>query len=308
MASPDYFKLIHNLLDPIAPKGLSSVTFTRGGQGVEKAIITAMAERGQANWTAVGFQGSIHGNHTSLALAPFRGDTLGGNRWPALSYPTKENESQVLDSVRSTLKSQNQNGTPAAAVVIETVHSTSGNSASSNFLSELRSLTNESEAALIVDAQETGAGASGKNFWGFDGEADYLVFGKRTQIEGFYSRPESKNATISFGGDHLRLLQFQVIRDVIQNEKLIDRVDKTGAYLRRRLESSKISGISGVRGEGTNLFIDTQDENTAYQLHSHLLKQGVLTKLNGTRGISIKPSLLLEERHADEFVNALSRF
>jgi 4-aminobutyrate aminotransferase/(S)-3-amino-2-methylpropionate transaminase len=55
MASPDYFKLIHNLLDPIAPKGLSSVTFTRGGQGVEKAIITAMAERGQANWTAVGF-------------------------------------------------------------------------------------------------------------------------------------------------------------------------------------------------------------------------------------------------------------
>ena len=86
------------------------------------------------------------------------------------------------------------------------MQSTTGHTASDNFLKELSSISAESEAALIVDATETGCGATGKNFWGFTGSADYLVFGKRTQVEGFYSRPSSKHAAISFGGDHLRLL------------------------------------------------------------------------------------------------------
>lgn len=59
---------------------------------------------------------------------------------------------------------------------------------------------------MIIDATETGCGATGKSFWGFDGDADYLVFGKRSQVEGFFSRPASKADTVSFGGDHLRLL------------------------------------------------------------------------------------------------------
>jgi 4-aminobutyrate aminotransferase-like enzyme len=108
--------------------------------------------------------------------------------------------------VRSSIKSQRQSGNPIAAVVIEPMQSTSGHAASDKFLGELRSLTKENDAALIVDATETGCGATGKSFWGFDGEADYLVFGKRTQADGFYSSPVSKQSSISFGGDQLRLL------------------------------------------------------------------------------------------------------
>lgn len=120
-----------------------------------------------------------------------------------------------------------------AAVVIEPMQSTTGQTASDRFLKELRSVTRDSEAALIVDATETGCGATGKGFWGFKGEADYLVFGKRTQVEGFYSSPESKQSTISFGGEMLRLLQFQVINEVITKDRLIDKVDLVGASLRK---------------------------------------------------------------------------
>jgi 4-aminobutyrate aminotransferase-like enzyme len=81
------------------------------------------------------------------------------------------------------------------------MQSTTGNVASDKFLAELRSLTRENEAALIVDATETGCGATGKSFWGFEGEADYLVFGKRTQADGFFSTVDSKAHSISFGGD-----------------------------------------------------------------------------------------------------------
>jgi acetylornithine/succinyldiaminopimelate/putrescine aminotransferase len=56
------------------------------------------------------------------------------------------------------------------------------------------------------------------------------------------------------------------------------------------------------------LFIDTADAETAKRLQKHLLKEGVLVKLNDTRGIATKPSLLLEQKHVDLFTGALSRF
>jgi 4-aminobutyrate aminotransferase-like enzyme len=260
VASKEFQVLVSKLFAPHAPHNLSAVTFTRGGQGVEKAILTAMAERGQGRWTALGFAGSTHGNHTSFSLSQFRGHPkLPSLNWPTLAFPTSSSESSVLESVRSNLKSQRQSGSPIAAVVIEPMQSTTGNVASDKFLSELRSLTRENEAALIVDATETGCGATGKSFWGFEGEADYLVFGKRTQADGFYSTVDSKAHSISFGGDQLRLLQFQVIDDVIRKDNLIQKVQTVGESLKRQVEStvSKKSAITGVRGLGTSLFIDT---------------------------------------------------
>jgi 4-aminobutyrate aminotransferase-like enzyme len=178
-------------------------------------------------------------------------------------------------------------------------------------LKELRSITKDNESALIVDASETGCGATGKSFWGYTGpEPDYLVFGKRTQVEGFYSTPESKRSSISLGGDQLRLLQFGVIQDTIVKDRLVDKVDLTGASLRKQVESvaSKKSNVTGVRGLGTSLFIETSDGETAFKLQQHLLKEGILVKLNGSKGIALKPSLLLEQKHVDQFTAALSKF
>lgn len=96
---------------------------------------------------------------------------------------------------------------------------------------------------------------------------------------------------------------------MIQN-KLIDKVDMVGASLRKQVEysCSKKSGITGVRGLGTSIYIDTIDGQTAQKLQQHLLKEGVLTKLNGQNGIAAKPSLLFDQKHADLFTAALSRF
>jgi hypothetical protein len=59
---------------------------------------------------------------------------------------------------------------------------------------------------------------------------------------------------------------------------------------------------------GTSLFIDTVDADTARRLQKHLLKEGILVKLNEGRGIATKPSLLLEQKHVDLFTGALSKF
>jgi 4-aminobutyrate aminotransferase-like enzyme len=65
------------------------------------------------------------------------------------------------------LRSQRSSGSPVAAVVVEPMQSTTGHVASDRFLSELQSVASDSESALIVDATETGCGATGKGFWGF---------------------------------------------------------------------------------------------------------------------------------------------
>ena len=188
--------------------------------------------------------------------------------------------------------------------------SQSGDAVSQNFLAELRSLTNDSDSALVIDSTETGAGASGNSYWGFTGESDYLVFGKRTQVEGFYSTPMSKAASISHGCDHLSLLQFQVINEVIQKDRLIDKVNRVGQSFKAEVEKSANGkkGVTGVRGQGTQLFIDTVDEQTAQELHYHLIQEGVLTKLNGARGIALKPALIFEEKHVEQFTNAFAKF
>lgn len=208
---------------------------------------------------------------------------------------------------------QRNAGKPVAAVVIEPLQSTTGSVASERFLKELRSVTKDNEAALIVDATETGAGATGKSFWGFPAVADpdYLVFGKRTQVEGFFSSAESKSASVSIGGDHLRLLQFATIQENMVKERLIEKVDLAGASLRKQIEqtiSKKSSGLTGVKGLGTSLFIETQDGETAFKLQQHLLKEGVVVKANGSRGVSLKPALIMEQKHVDQFTAALSKF
>ena len=45
-------------MGPLAPLGLPAVTFTHSNQGLEKAIMTAMAERGRGNWKVIGFEGT----------------------------------------------------------------------------------------------------------------------------------------------------------------------------------------------------------------------------------------------------------
>ncbi len=125
----------------MTPAGLPAVTFTKGNQAVEKAIMTAMKERGLTNSVAVGFSGSSHGSSASFALSGFRGaNKLPSLNWPVLSYPKNATEeSQVLEQVKNQLKSS-----PVAAVVVEPMNAQTGLSASNNFFTELRSLTKDS--------------------------------------------------------------------------------------------------------------------------------------------------------------------
>lgn len=86
----------------------------------------------------------------------------------------------MLDQVKASFQKAKSANTPLAAVVVEPISYETGQEHSSSFLQELRSLSSDNDAALIVDERNSGCGASGKGFWAYDGPSDYVVFGKRT--------------------------------------------------------------------------------------------------------------------------------
>lgn len=176
----DFADRASDALDSVAPRGLPSVTFTSASNAVEQAIFAAMRERGaNARFSALGFEGSNHGN--SLALTQFAHPGMSLQMgWPSVKYPeSSAQEGQILESIRSAIQKKNDESSPVAAIVIEPTNYQSGYVASAEFMTELTRIAKDSEAALIVDEQATGCGSTGAGFWQYNGPADYVVFGKR---------------------------------------------------------------------------------------------------------------------------------
>jgi acetylornithine/succinyldiaminopimelate/putrescine aminotransferase len=74
----------------------------------------------------------------------------------------------------------------------------------------------------------------------------------------------------------------------------------------KAVEKSK--RITGTRGSGTQIWIDTASAKDAIELQSHLRQNGILVQLNSTFGVVTKPALILDENHASALPKALSKF
>lgn len=208
-AGSDAADLMQSTFEPLAPSGLSAVTLTGNSNAVEAAIFAAMQERGaDSRFSALGFTGSNHG--TSLVLSQFTfPESALSLGWPSVAYPeSPAQEAQVLDAVRKALAAKREASAPVAAIVIEPTNAQTGHVASAGFMSELVGLAKEAGAALIVDEAGTGVGASGQGFWQYNGQADYVTFGRRTQVAGYFSAEKDGSSTYSMAGSRLALQQF----------------------------------------------------------------------------------------------------
>ena len=63
--------------------------------------------------------------------------------------------------------------------------------------------------------------------------------------------------------------------------------------------------ITGVQSAGTMLWINTATGKDAEELRDLLRRAGVLVKLNGPRGVTTKPALILQEHQASVLATAL---
>jgi glutamate-1-semialdehyde aminotransferase len=94
---------------------------------------------------------------------------------------------------------------------------------SDDFIKALRKATKKHGAALIVDETGTAGGASGNGFWQYTGEADFQVFGKRSQVAGFFSADATAH---SVGANDVDLHALKTILDVFNKEHQIGNVQQ----------------------------------------------------------------------------------
>jgi 4-aminobutyrate aminotransferase / (S)-3-amino-2-methylpropionate transaminase len=146
-ASANFGALVKSTIGSVAPDGLKGVTLVNDTNATASAVQAAMIERSQDSnngWSALYFGGSSHGSPLTL------GGMICG--WPKVSYPSgQSDEANILEQVRESLREKRESSSPIAAVVIEPTQQSTGHVASNDFIKSLKSLSEEFEAALVVD-------------------------------------------------------------------------------------------------------------------------------------------------------------
>jgi acetylornithine/succinyldiaminopimelate/putrescine aminotransferase len=288
----------------MAPQGLFSISLTSDGHANEQAVMSAMARKtaktGQAgNWKVISFKGCCHGTQ-SLGQHHL---THGGSFVSQVDYPSLVNENDTISQLEEMMSSD------VAAVIIEPFAPLSGLTASSSFLDNLSKLCHKHDTSLIIDETNTGYFGAGHKRWMSDSmteRPDYLVFGKRAQVSGFFSNQD--DAHRSSNGDVRSMLSLKVIDEVVKSEKLNDKT--SGTKIGESLSSLKdrSSAVESFGGYGGQWTIKCQDETSAKKLWAHSIENGVIMKLISDDTLATRPALNFDDKHASIFDRALRSF
>ena len=201
------------------------------------------------------------------------------------------------------------------AVIIEGIQGVGGiRIPDAQFLQQLQEECNATGTTLILDEIQSGCGRSGKFFahqWA--GIRPDII----TQAKGIGNGFPIGCVLISpkfqavygelgttFGGNHLACAAAQAVLEVMEEEHLLDNVNKVGNYLMEEL--GKIPRIKEVRGKG--LMIGMEFEEPIKEIRRRLLfQEHVFTGVSGTNVIRLLPPLTLTMEQAQEFIERFKR-
>ena len=211
-----------------------------------------------------------------------------------------------IDAVRAEIEKGD-----VTAVIIEGIQGVGGvQIPSATFLQQLQQLCNETDTTLILDEIQSGCGRSGKFFahqWA--GIKPDII----TQAKGIGNGFPVGVVLISpkfqaiygelgttFGGNHLACAAVEAVLDVMENENLLDNVNKVGDWLLAELK--KIDGVKEVRGQG--LMIGIEFDEPVKDIRRRLLfEERVFTGVSGMNTIRLLPPLTLTMEQARLFID-----
>lgn len=201
------------------------------------------------------------------------------------------------------------------AVIIEGIQGVGGIQVpTTEFLQQLQQLCNETGTTLILDEIQSGCGRSGKFFahqWAGikpDMITQAKGIGNGFPIGVLLISPKFQavygELGTTFGGNHLACVAAEAVLDVIDEENLLDNVNRVGEYLINEL--SQIECIKEVRGRG--LMIGIEFDEPIKEIRSRLLfEEHVFTGVSGTNVIRLLPPLSLTMDEAKEFITRFKR-
>jgi len=277
-----------------------------GAEANENALKIALRVTGRAHVVAI--EGSFHGRTAAAGAVTF------GAREKWYGFPRTPFDVSFLP--RADLGALDREVTAAtAAVIVEPVQGLAGAvDLGAPFLAALRARCDAVGASLIFDEVQCGMGRTGApfaaNLYGVMPDmlttakalgngfpcAALLMSGALTAT----LKPESLGTT--FGGGPMACAAIEAVIEAIESQGLLERVRRTGAYIR---EHCIVGPVSGHQGAG--LLVGLRTQRPAREIQAELLECGILA---GTASdpyiLRLLPPYILEEQHVDMLRDALA--
>jgi acetylornithine/N-succinyldiaminopimelate aminotransferase len=206
------------------------------------------------------------------------------------------------------------------AIVLEPIFGEGGiHECSVEFLQECRTAADRHKAALIFDEIQCGLGRTGTMFafQSFGVTPDIVAIAKPIAaglpLGAFLAKEEFANAIspgqhgTTFGGGPLACRVALEFLAIVEDEKLLDNVNKVGAYLQQELKTivEKSAAANEVRGRGLIQGINL--EIPARPIVDAALAEGVLFNSTQDTVVRFLPPFLLEEKHVDKGIRVLKK-
>ncbi|MGC1371389.1 MAG: aspartate aminotransferase family protein [Candidatus Sulfotelmatobacter sp.] len=267
---------------------------------------------GEAKSRLVALQGSYHGR-TFGALSLTGQEKHRKGFGPLLEEVTFVGQND-LEGLRAAV---NDN---TCAIVLEPIFGEGGiYECSVEFLQECRALADRFKAALIFDEIQCGLGRTGTMFafQSFGVTPDIVAIAKPIAaglpLGAFIAKEEFASAIspgqhgTTFGGGPLACRVALEFLAIVEDEKLLDNVNKVGAYLQHELKAlaEKSAVAKEVRGRGFIQGINL--EIPARPIVDAALAEGVLFNSTQDTVVRFLPPFLLEEKHVDKGIRVLKK-
>jgi predicted acetylornithine/succinylornithine family transaminase len=312
----------HEYQGPLAEKlcalsGLDRAFFSNSGtEAIEGSIklarLAGHRAGGEAKCRLVALEGSYHGR------------TFG-----ALSLTGQAKHRQGFEPLLEDVTFVQQNdgeGLRAAvndhtcAIVLEPIFGEGGiHECSVEFLGECRTLADRHRVALIFDEIQCGLGRTGTMFafQSFGVTPDIVAIAKPIAaglpLGAFLAKEEFASAIspgqhgTTFGGGPLACRIALEFLAIVEEEKLLENVNRVGAYLQQELKQlvEKRAAATGVRGRG---FIQgIQLDIPARPIVDAALAEGVLFNSTQDTVVRFLPPFLMQEKHVDKGIRVLKK-
>jgi predicted acetylornithine/succinylornithine family transaminase len=267
---------------------------------------------GDAKCRLVALEGSYHGR-TFGALSLTGQDKHRKGFEPLLEEVTFVARNDV-DALRAAVDEN------TCAIVLEPIFGEGGiHECSVEFLRECRTLADRHRAALIFDEIQCGLGRTGTMFafQSFGVTPDIVAIAKPIAaglpLGAFLAKEEFATAIsagqhgTTFGGGPLACRVALEFLAVVEEQKLLQNVNKIGAYLQQELKElvEKRAAAKEVRGRG---FIQgIQLDVPARPIVDAALEQGILFNSTQDTVVRFLPPFLLEEKHVDKGIRLLKK-
>lgn len=302
-------------LSKIMPGNLNNTFFCNSGaEAIEGAIkLSRYINPGRPN--IIAFRGSFHGR-TLVATALSSSKVLHRKNYDPIiagvnfvTYP-KSNSLESLEEIKQLFKS-NVPPESVSAVIIEPVLGEGGYIPSpkeeTNFLKELRKICDEHKIVLICDEVQSGIGRTGKWFATehYDVVPDIIAIAKGIAnglpMGAFCANkkhmslmpPGSHGST--FGGNPVVCAAANKTLEVIEREKLLDYVLKTGTEVINHLKN-ELKSKAQIRGLGFMIGVELSSKEQAEKIVQECFKEKMLIITAGAEQnvLRIIPALNIE--------------